>query len=167
MVLVPLGKNDYCGIGLVEMMWKLVAAILNRLLKASIFFNNFLYRFRAGRGTGTTTLKAKLLQKLEALSEEGLYVILLDLHKAYDDLDRSKYLEILECYGVGPRARTLLQIYWRRLKMVTRAVGYYGTAFRGECGVTQGHPLSPILFYVVVDAVVQQWVAVMVEGAEE
>ena len=39
---------------------------------------------RAGRGTGTAILESKLLQQLAALREEVLYVIFLDLHKAYD-----------------------------------------------------------------------------------
>ena len=41
--------------------------------------------------------------------------------------------------------------------MAARAGGYYGTAFGGERGVTQGDPLSPTLFNVVVDAVVRHW----------
>ena len=110
----------YQGIGLVEVMWKAVAAILNRRLMASITFHDFLHGFRAGRGTGTATLEAKLLQYLAAVREEVLYVILLDLHKAYDALERSRCLEILEGYGVGALARRLLQTYLRRLTMVER-----------------------------------------------
>ena len=74
-----------------------------------ITFHNFLHGFWAGHGTGTATLEAKLLQYLVALREEVLYVIFLDLHKAYDALDRSRCLEILEVYGVGPQSRSLLQ----------------------------------------------------------
>ena len=51
--------------------------------------------------------------------------------------------------------------------MVARAGGYYGDAFKGVRGVTQGYPLSYTIFNVVVDAVVRHWVALMVEGAEE
>ena len=102
-----------------------------------------------------------------ALREEVLYVIFLDLHKTYDALERSRCLDILEGYGVGPRARRLLQTYWRRLTMAARAGGYYGTEFQGARGVTQGYLLSPTIFNVVVDAVVRNWVTVMVEGAEE
>ena len=79
-----------------------MAAILNRRLTVSITFHNFLHGFRAARGEGTATLDAKLLQHLAALREEVLYVIILDLHKSYDALDRSRCLEILEGYGVGP-----------------------------------------------------------------
>ena len=94
-------------------------------------------------------------------------MIFLDLHKAYDALDRSRFLEILEGYNVVPQARRLLQIYWRRFTMVARAGGYYGTAFQGTRGVTQGDTLSPTIFNVVVDAAVRHWVTVVVAGAED
>ena len=48
--------------------------------------------------------------------------------------------------------------YWRCLTMVARMGGYYGEAFKGARRVTQGDPLSPIIFNVVVDAVVQHWI---------
>ena len=67
MVLIPKGKQDYRQIGLVEVMWKVVSAILNRRLTASITYHDFLHGFRAGRGTDTATLEAKLLQQLAAL----------------------------------------------------------------------------------------------------
>ena len=92
-------------------MWKVVAAILNCCFTASITYHDFLHGLRAGRGTGTATLEAKLLQQLTALRKEFLYVILLDLHKAHNALDRSRCLEILEGYGIGPRDRKLLQTY--------------------------------------------------------
>ena len=41
--------------------------------------------------------------------------------------------------------------------MVAWAGRYYGTAFQGERGVTQGDPLSPSIFNVVMDAVVRHW----------
>ena len=75
-------------------------------------------------------------------------------------------LEILEGYVVGPKARRLLTNYWRRLTMVARAGGNYRTSFGGERGVTQGDPLSPTIFNVVVDAVVRNWVHRIMEEAE-
>ena len=101
------------------------------------------------------------------MREEVLYVIFLDLTKAYDALDRSRCLGILEGYGVGPGARRLLQNYWRRLTMASRAGGYYGKAFKGARGVTQGDPLSPTIFNVVVDAVVRHWLEGLQTANEE
>ena len=39
--------------------------------------------------------------------------------------------------------------------MVARAGSYYGKGFKGDRGVTQGDPLSPTIFNVVVDVVVR------------
>ena len=147
----------------VEVTWKVVAVILHRRITTTITYHDKLHGFRAGRGTGTSTLEAKLLQQLAAMREEVLYVIFLDLTKAYDASDRSRSLEILEGYGVELRARRLLRAYWGKSTMVARAGGYFGTGFKGEMGVTQGDPLSPTIFNVVVDAVVRHWVTLVVE----
>ena len=48
--------------------------------------------------------------------------------------------------------------------MVARAGGYYRLEFQSFRGVTQGYPLPPTIFSVVVNAVVQYWFKVMVEG---
>ena len=45
--------------------------------------------------------------------------------------------------------------------MVTRAGGYYGVAFKGFRWMTQGDPLSPTIFNVVVDAVVRHWISLL------
>ena len=96
-----------------------------------ITLHEVLHRFREGRGNGTATLEAKLLQQLAAMREEVLYMIFLDLTKAYDALDRSRTLDILEGYGVGARVRRLLETYWTQATLAARAGRYYGTAFKG------------------------------------
>ena len=95
-----------------------------------------------------------------------MYVIFLDLTKAYDALDRSRSLGIIKGYGVGERVRRLLTVYWERTTMAARAGSYYGKGFKGESGVTQGDPLSPTIFNVVVDAVVRHWLQIATQEAE-
>ena len=50
--------------------------------------------------------------------------------------------------------------------MVVRAGGYFFTSFMGYCGVTQGDPLSPTIFNVVLDEVLRYWVT-MVKYTED
>ena len=71
-VLIPKGGKEYRGIVLMEVIWKVLAKILNCRLTDFITFHDFLHGFWAGRGIGTATLKAKLLQQLAALREEIL-----------------------------------------------------------------------------------------------
>ena len=66
-VLIPKGKRNFRGVGLVEVTWKVVAVILYLRLTAEIKFHDALHGFREGRGTGTATLEAKLLQQLAAM----------------------------------------------------------------------------------------------------
>ena len=46
-----------------------------------------LHKFRAGRGTETAALEAKLLKQLTAMREAVLFDVFLDLQKAYDIMD--------------------------------------------------------------------------------
>ena len=68
-VLIPKGKKEYRGVGLVEVTWKVVVVILHRRLTTAITFHDGLHGFREGRGTGTATIEAKLLQQLAAMRE--------------------------------------------------------------------------------------------------
>ena len=61
----------------------------------------------------------------------------------------------------------MLREYWERTMMVARAGSYYGKGFKGGRGVTQGDPLSPTIFNVVLDAVVRHWVTIGVTEVEK
>ena len=45
--------------------------------------------------------------------------------------------------------------------MVAKSGGYFGRPFKGCRWVTQGNPLSPTIFNLVVDAVIHHWVTVV------
>ena len=111
-VIITKGRRDYYGIGLVQVVWNVVTIILNLCLTTSIDFHDVLHGFWLGRVTRTTSLEAKLLQQLLARRQEVLYVILINLHKAYEALDRDICLEIMEGYGVVPLAHHTLHHYW-------------------------------------------------------
>ena len=109
---------------------------------------------------GTAALEAKMLQHITMMREAVLFEVFLDLQKSYDALYQDICLEIIAAYSVGPRTIRLLPTYWDWLTMVVRAGGYFGLPFKGYCRVTQGDPLSPKLFSVVMGAVISHWVTV-------
>ena len=79
--------------------------------------------FHAGRGMGTTTLEAKLLQQFITMRYTVLHAIFLDLRKAYNAMDRYRCLDVLVGYRVGLRTLRILRTYWVRLQMAANTGG--------------------------------------------
>ena len=59
-------------------------------------------------------------------------------------------------YGLGLNLAWLLNNYWKRQRIVSKASKWLGTSFRTGRVVTQGYPSSPMILNIVVDVVV--WV---------
>ena len=86
-------------------------------------------------------MEPALHQQLAAREQVPLYGIFLDIHKAFDAMDRGRCLQILEDAGVGPKALRLIRTFWDKVILVCRASGYHGSPFSAKHGVTQGGPL--------------------------
>jgi Reverse transcriptase (RNA-dependent DNA polymerase) len=95
---------------------------------------------------------------LDVSNQQGLplHHIFLDISKAYDTVDRSRLLSILQAYGMGPNLLRILKKFWDNLQVVPRQSGYYGSPIPVRHGVTQGDPLSPTIFNIVIDAAVRE-----------
>jgi hypothetical protein len=134
-VLLPKGGGNYCGIGLLDPIWKVVEKVMVFRFSA-LQLHDCLHGRLPRRGTGTAIMEAKLQQQLASEEQEPLYQIYLDLRKAYDALDRGQCLEILAGYGVGPNLLHLQEQFWNDAKMVCPAGGNYGEPFGAYRGVT-------------------------------
>ncbi len=109
------------------------------------------------RGIGMATVEAKLALQLAWVEQEPLYQVFVDLRKAYDHLNRAKCLVIMTGYGVGPKLLRLQEKFWDQAEMVCCAGGSLGKPFATFWGITQGGPLSSLMFNVYVDAVIREW----------
>ena len=121
----------------------------------------------SGRGTGTAIMEAKLLMQLHYRSAVPLYMVFIDLKKAYDTLDRPRAMRILKAYGVGPNLCRLIEKVWAGDTLVLRQSGFFGKPFRARRGVRQGDIMSPLIFNIMVDAVVRHWRHQKVSGEEQ
>ena len=57
-------------------------------------------------------LEMKLVQELSSVDQEPQFLILLDLIKAYGNVDCGRLLMMLEGYGTGPHMCRLLSVFW-------------------------------------------------------
>ena len=156
LVLIPKGVPDqYRGIALLEVIYKLISAIINQRLAAKITFHDTVHGFCQGRGTGTAIIEAKLRMQLAQRTTKPRYFVFLDLKKAYDTLDRGRTLAILKGYGIGRNILSIIKRIWDMDTMVPKQAGFYGESFSAGRGVRQGDILLPMIFNIVADAVIR------------
>jgi Reverse transcriptase (RNA-dependent DNA polymerase) len=122
----------------------------------SISYHDAIHGFRRERGTTTAISELKLCMRATTMDKKAnpRFIIFLDLKKAYDTLDRSRTLEILKSYGVGPNICHIIEQTWEMDQMIPKQAGCYGEKFKTSRGVRQGDIMSPTVFNIVVDAVV-------------
>ena len=154
--------NKFRGIALIEVLYKLCATIIHLRLSAAIEFHPGIHAFRRRRGTGTALLEAKLLMQQAIRDGNPLIQVFMDLSKAYDMLDRTRLMDIMAGYGVGPHLRCLLTNYWDSEVIIPKSAGYFGDVIRPTRGIRQGGPDSPVEFDIVIDCVLREWEAQLV-----
>ena len=79
LVLILKGTTNTRSIGLLDTLWKVVEALINTCLCASLHIHDALHRFRSGRGTGTSITELKIAQDLSSIDQDPLFLVFLDL----------------------------------------------------------------------------------------
>ena len=162
LVLIPKLNADTQGIGLLEIVWKVMEAVIDIQIKSVVQLHDFLYRFHAGRGVGTAIVELKLAQELKSVYQDPLFLVLLDLIKVYDNIYQGRLLQTLDGYGAGPKLQELLAGFCLIQEVVNCHNGLHGPQFQTTRGKTKAGIASPVLFNVSVDSVVRHWISIKV-----
>ena len=62
MVMMTMVNKDNQGVSLLEIVWKVVKAVINAWVKAVVQLHDVLYKFCAGRGTVASIMELKIAQ---------------------------------------------------------------------------------------------------------
>ena len=102
--------------------------------------------YQEGRSTTEQVFAIKLLaEKAICSSDYKIYILMLDMSKAFDTVDRNKLFEGLEEILL-PEELHLLHLLTNNVKLKVKAGKEYGTDFTTLKGIMQGDCLSAILF---------------------
>ena len=165
-ILVPLPKkgdlsdlNNWRGIALLSVLGKLFAKVLTQRLNALAerVLPESQCGFRAGRGS--TDMVHALRMVMERYKEYNLplYIIFIDLTKAYDSVPRAAMWKVLERYGVPPRLRELVMSFHVDTCVQARVDGELADGFPVLNGLKQGCVMAPVLFSLYAAAAVDHW----------
>ena len=109
-----------------EVLWKLMEAIIVTRIKKVVTLHDVLHGFCAGRGSWTAIIEPNIAQDLDRVDPDTLFFVFLDLRKANDNLDRGWILNTLEEFWVGPTIQGMLAEFWARKEVVTQYNRYHG-----------------------------------------
>ena len=155
-ILVPLQKpgksrgppSNLRPVILLSLLRKILAICLIRRIGQKIDDNIPLSQaaYRAGRGTTEQLLTIKLLaEKAITTPNYHTHLLMMDMSKAFDRVERSKVIEDLEAI-LEPDELHLVKVLIEDVKLAVRVNGRTGKSFTTNIGTPQGDCLSPILF---------------------
>ena len=166
-VLVPIPKkgdlsvcDNWRGISLLDVFGKVFARVLKQRLEivAEEVLAESQCGFRKGRGCVDMIFCARQVIEKTLEHEESLYIVFVDLKKAYDSVPRDALWIALEKYGFPPTMVSIIKSFHEDMSAELKI---NGELLEKEINVTnglrQGCTMAPILFNLFFNLVVETW----------
>ena len=112
--------------------------------------------FRRGKGCRDQLLTLMLLGQIKAMLKRGMFAGFIDFRKAYDRVDREKLWGCLERMGLGGRVSAFLKAVYTGTSSEVKVGEERSKPFRVACGLRQGCILSPLLFSLCINSLVNK-----------
>ena len=109
------------------------------------------FGFRRERSTADASLVLSSVIDAYRAQSRSVYVAFVDFRKAYDCINRDILWSCLKHMGVTESALSLIRSMYDCVAFRIRIQGALGPIFYSSIGVKQGHPLSPLLFGLLID----------------
>jgi len=140
--------NNYRGISLLNIVGKVYARILLNRLKtlADRVYPESQCGFRAGRSTTDMIFSLRQLQEKSREQGQPLYMLFIDLTKAFDLVSRKGLFELLKKIGCPPKLSSMVVSFHTDMKGTVLFDGSCSDSFSIKSGVKQGCVLAPTLF---------------------
>ena len=102
------------------------------------------------------------------LSKKGnkLYVAFVDFRKAFDSINRGKLWQVLRNTGIAGKLYTAIQSTYNSVLSCVRANGSFTNFFECPNGLKQGCLLSPVLFTIFIEKLVDKLIESGIRGLQ-
>ncbi len=146
----PISLNNYD----VKIVAFILATRLQRVIKTIINSNQTAYIKKRFIGTNARLIQ-DIFEMCENEQQPGI-ILGLDFMKAYDSLEWSFMLKVLEKFNFGDNFIRWIKILYTKTSMSIKNNGWLTAELFPERGVRQGCPVSCLLFILAVEVLAQQ-----------
>lgn len=163
-LLVPIFKvkgdiqscNNYRAVKLTSHTMKLLERVLDKRLREETEVCSEQFGFMKGRGTMDAVFALRQVMESYRDKQRELYMSFIDLENAYDWVPRSEVWRSMRSKGVKEKYVKVVQDMYR--EVTTRVKSTVGTTepFPVRVGLHQGSVLSPYLFNLLMDVLVEE-----------
>ena len=142
--------DDHRGISLLSIAGKVLARIILNRLSTYVFSSNIIPEsqcgFRAGRGTADMIFTARQVQEKCREQRQDLYMIFIDLTKAFDSVNRDGLWAVLRRISCPDKLVHIIQSLHDGMLGCVLDNGNSSAPFNITNGTKQGCVLAPLLF---------------------
>ena len=165
-LLVPIPKkgdlslcDNWRGISLLDVVGKVFARVIQARLQsvAEEVLPDSQCGFRAGRGCADMIFCAQQLMEKAREHNTSLYLLFVDLRKAYDSVPREALWKVLGKYGIPPPLVNIIRSLHEGMKAEVTVDNASTPEIEVTNGLRQGCTIAPTLFNLYFNLVMDQW----------
>ena len=130
---------------------------MDGLIRQLVSIDDSQFGFVPGRGTTDAIFVVRQLQEKYLAANKRLYMVFVDLEKAFDRVPRKVMWWALRKLGVEEWIVRLVQGMYANARSRVRVGEEYSEEFEVKVGVHQGSVLSPLLFIIVLEALSREF----------
>ena len=161
----PASCSNYRPVCLTSVAYRVYACMLkNRLLEAGLDASLWpsQYGFRKQRSTEDAIFCARRYIELTCARRNGKVSLLaLDWAKAFDSVHIGRLMQCLERFGISGKTAKAISGLMQSRKFFVEEDGVRSSTKQQNSGISQGCTLSPLLFLVVMSAVMEDAIALL------
>ena len=163
-VLIPIYKNkgdaQYCGnyrgIKLMSHTMKVWERIIETSLRDRVEISKQQYGFMPGKKTTDAMFALRMLMEKYREGQRQLHCVFVDLEKAYDRVPREELWYCMRKSEIVEKYVQLVQDMYEGSETVVRCAVRTTESFKIKAGLHQGSALSPFLFAVIIDRLMDE-----------